>query len=347
MSWTTAPVRRLTSAAFGLTLLAGCAGAAPGPTLQDVVRTAALETARTGSSRVALTSTTAIGPQTVTFAGEGAFDYATNTGQLAFDVPGPGGPAAGGTIEQRMIGNDLFLMLPQQAGVYYRLLVSDVAGTSLGNSTDPTASLQALAGVDNVREVGVESVRGVETTHYTGEYDVAQAIEQAQGAARTILETTLGRTALPRVPFDAYLDEQGRMVKFMQRLELPPSDRTSGQPLLSSFTLELFDFGTPVTVVPPPAESVRDGAPLLAALQQARPTAPAPPGAPAPAEPPPVAPAPAEPPAPLPAPPAPPPEPPAAPAPPPAPPEPPAPPPAAPAPPPAPPVPAVPAPPPG
>ncbi len=314
MSWTTSPVRLLSAAALGVTFLAGCAESASGPTPQDIVRSAALETARTGSSRVALTSTTAIGPQTVTFASEGAYDYATNTGQLAFDVPGPGGPGTGGMIEQRMIANDLFLMLSQQPGVYFKLLVSDVAGTSLGSSTDPTASLQALAGLDNVREVGVESVRGVETTHYTGDYDVAQAIEQAQGAARTTLETTLGRTALPRVPFDAYLDEQRRMVKFMQRLELPPSDRTSGQPLLSSFTLELFDFGTPVTVVPPPAESVRDGAPLLAALQGARPTVSAPPGAPAPAGPPPVAPAPAEPPAPLPAPPAPAPDPPAAPA---------------------------------
>ena len=95
-----------------------------------------------------------------------------------------------------------------------------------------------------------------------------QAIQQVQGAARTVLEATLGRTTLPRVPFDAYVDAQGRMVKFTQRLELPPSERTSGQPLVSSFTLELFDFGAPVTVVPPPAESVRDGAPLLAALQQ-------------------------------------------------------------------------------
>jgi hypothetical protein len=280
----------------------------------------------------------ALGPQTVTYAGEGAYDFATKSGQLAFEVPAPEGQVAAGTIEQRVIGNDLFLMLPQQAGVYYKLLVSDVAGTSLGNSTDPTVPVQALAGVDNVEEIGVEMVRGVQTSHYTGDYDVAQAIASAEGVARTILETTIGQTGLPRVPFDVYLDEQGRMVKFEQRLERP-SELTDGQPVLFSFTLELFDFGTSVTLVPPSAESTRDGAPLLVALQQATPTVPAPPGAPAPAEPPPVAPAPAEPPpvapapaeppAPLPAPPAPPPA--APPEPPAAPPEPPAPPPAPPA----------------
>jgi hypothetical protein len=273
----------------------------------------------------------ALGPQTVTYAGEGAYDFATKSGQLAFQVPAPEGQVAAGTIEQRVIGNDLFLMLPQQAGVYYRLLVSDVAGTSLGSSTDPTVQVQALAGVDNVEEIGVEMVRGVQTRHYTGDYDVAQAIASAEGVARTILETTIGQTGLARVPFDVYLDDQGRMVKFEQRLERP-AELTAGQPLLFSFALELFDFGTPVTLVPPPAESTRDGGPLLVALQQVTPTIPAPPGAPAPAEPVPVAPAPAEPPAPLPAPPAPPPEPPAAPPAPPAPPpEPPAPPPAVPA----------------
>ncbi len=281
MSWT-APTRRLAAAAAGLTLLAGCAEPASGPTPQDIIRTAALGTAGTGSSRLSLTSTTAIGPQTVTLAGEGIYDYVTRTGQLAFDVPGPGGPAAGGTIEQRMVGNDLFLMLPQQAGVYYKLLVSDVAGTSLGRSTDPTVSLQALAGVADVRQVGLETVRGRETTHYAGDYDVAQAIQLAEGAAKTVLETTSGRTESRRVPFDAYLDDQGRLVKFTQRLELPGSEQTSGQPLLSSFTLELFDFGTPVTVAPPPAESVRDGAPLLAALQQVTATPPPPPVEPPP-----------------------------------------------------------------
>nr|MDQ3612511.1 hypothetical protein [Actinomycetota bacterium] len=219
MSRTTAPVRRLAATALGLILLAGCAEAPSGPTPQDIVRAAAFETARTGSSRIALTSNRAIGAQTVTYAGEGAYDFATRTGQLDFEVPAPDGQVAAGSIEQRMIGNDLFFMLPQQAGVYYRLLVSEVAGTSLGSSTDPTAQVQALAGVDNVEEIGVEMVRGVQTRHYTGDYDVAQAIASAEGAARTILETTIGQTGLPRVPFDVYLDDQGRMVKFEQRLE--------------------------------------------------------------------------------------------------------------------------------
>lgn len=297
MLWNTNHARRLSAAMLGLTLLAGCGGgggdadsAPPGPAPDVLIRAAAAETTGAGSSRFVLTSTTAIGGQDVTLAGEGSYDYANKIGQLAFDLPGGGGQPSAGTAELRIIGNDLYLMAPQQPGSFYKLLVSDVAGTPFGNSTDPIAILQALAGTGNVTEVGTERVRDVETTHYAGEYDVAQALAKAEGAAKAILETTLGNAALQRVPFDAYLDEQGRMVKFEQRLELPASAQTGGQPLISTFTLELFDFGTAVSVVAPPPEMVRDGAPLAAFLKRDAPQQP--PSPPAAAPPPPAAPAP-------------------------------------------------------
>lgn len=234
------------------------------------VQAAAQSTAETGSSKFALTSTTAIGGQDVTFSGEGAFDYTARTGQLMFKVPGQGG-AAGGSIEQRIIGPDLYLTLPQTPGTFYRLKVADVAGTSLGGSTDPIASLRALEGVTEVTTVGEEQVRGVKTTHVRGSYDVKQAIAKATGAAKTVLESTLGVSSLERVPFEAFLDDEGRIVRFEQTIELPASAQTRGQPLTSKTVLELFDFGTTVTVAAPPADKIKDGAPLLAALKAAAP----------------------------------------------------------------------------
>lgn len=248
------------------------AAATTGPAAADLVRTAAAETTETGSSKLSLTSTTVVGGQDVTFSGEGAFDYAEKTGQLSFEVPGADGSSAGGgSIEQRIIGPDLFLTLPQTPGVFYRLKVADVAGTSLGGSADPTASLQALEGLADVKEVGKEQVRGVETTHYEGTYDVKEAIAKAQGVAKTVLESTLASSDLEDVPFDAYLDGEGRLVKFEQELQLPATAQTGGQPLRSTTVLELFDFGTEVVVTAPPADKVRDGAPLLAALRSAVP----------------------------------------------------------------------------
>ena len=277
---TTSLSRRLPALALGAVLLAACGGGSGGGdkaasrSADVLVEAAAAKSSGAGSSKISVLSTTRIGEQDVAFSGEGAFDYAKKTGQLAFSVPGPdGSTGAGGTIEQRIVGDALYLSLPQQKGIFYKLKVSDVAGTSLGASTDPTASLQALQAVTTVEEVGKEQVRGVDVTHYKGEFDVSEAIEKAQGAVRTILETGLRGTEVEQVPFDAYLDDEGRLVKMTSRVELPPNARTGGKPLTSETTVELFDFGTEVAVAVPPAASVRDGAPLLAALKQTAPQA--------------------------------------------------------------------------
>ena len=287
------PARGLTALALTALALTACsgddgadvqAGASRGPDASGLVQAAATGSTQVGSSKFSLTSTTAIGGQDVTFAGEGAFDYAKKTGQLSFAVPGADGSAdGGGRIEQRIIGPDLYLTLPQQAGVFYRLKVADVAGTSLGASTDPTAPLQALKGASGVEEVGTETVRGVETTHYAGTYDVAEAIAAASGPSKAVLSSTLGSTTLEDVPFDVYLDGEGRLVKFEQELELPATPQTGGDVLTSRTVLELFDFDTVVTVTAPPAAKVRDGAPLLAALRAALPASPKPSGAASPA----------------------------------------------------------------
>lgn len=247
-------------------------GAAPDARAAEAVKAAARDTTATGSSKFELSSTTAIGGQDVTFAGRGAFDYDDGTGQLSFQVPGAGGAASGGgSIEERVVGPDLFLTLPQMPGTFYRLKVADVAGTSLGSSTDPTASLAALLGVAAVRQVGTEQVRGVEATHYQGTYDVRAAIAGAPAGTKEVLEQTLGSTSLQQVPFDAFLDPEGRLVKFEQELELAATAQTGGQKVTSRTVLELFEFGTVVTVKAPPASSVKDGAPLLAALRAAEP----------------------------------------------------------------------------
>lgn len=280
MSRRSAYARSLSALALGTALLAGCGGAGDeaadrkeaAPKADVLVAAAAAKSNGTGSSKISLMSTTQIGGQEVTFAGDGAYDYTKKIGQFAFGVPGADG-AGGGSIEQRIIGDDLYLTLPQQPGTFFRLKVSEVAGTSLGGSVDPTASLTALQAISDVREVGEQDVRGVQTTHYEGEYDIAKAVEQAQGVAKTVISASLRGAKVDKVPFDAYLDDEGRLVKFSQLLELPATAATGGAPVTSETTIELYDFGATVTVVPPPAASVKDGAPLLAALRSAMPQA--------------------------------------------------------------------------
>lgn len=246
-----------------------------------------------GTSKFALTSSTSVGDRAVVLKAEGVYDYLARTGLVTFDVPTPDGQGSAGRIEQRIVGDDLFLSLPAAPDVFYQLLVGDVAGTALGASADPTAGLQALVGAGVVDQVGTEEVRGVQTTRYQGTYDVREALAEADGPAKAILETALAGSELVLIPFDAYLDSAGRLVKYQQRVELPASPETGGEVVTSILTLELFDFATPVDVPRPLPETVKPGGPLLDAIRETvpkvvpPPVEPPPPGEPPPGEPPP------------------------------------------------------------
>ena len=254
-------------AALALTACSGGSSEQAAGVAETLIRTAAATTTSTGSSKVALTSTTTIGSTNVTVRGGGAYDYVTRNRQLQFEIPA-GRNGGGGNLEQRILGDELFLSVPETPGTFCQLKVADVAGTSLGNSIDPAASLQALEGVTSAKDVGQETVRGVSTTHYQGSYDVRTAIDRAQGAAKTILQATIGATGLSAIAFDVMLDQQGRAVTFEQVFELPGNPQSGGRPVRSTTMLELFDFGSAVTITAPPASKGKGCADLIARITQ-------------------------------------------------------------------------------
>lgn len=226
------------------------------------VRAAADRSTAATSSRFALTNSIVTQGRPLAITGEGLFDYAGKEGSLALRLPA-------GTVQQRVVGGKVYLALSQEPKTFYRLSLADVQGTSLGGSTDPTASFSPLrAAAEDVREVGREQVRDAATTHYRGSLDVQKALTAGSGPARQVAKATLGRAGVAQVPFDAWLDREGRLRKYVQAVEVPASEATGGQPVKMTTTVELFDFGVDVQVTAPPATQVKDGAPLLAALRR-------------------------------------------------------------------------------
>lgn len=243
---------------------AGASSAAAGGDAAARVRAAGRLTSGTGSSRLALTSTSVVQGRTVAFEGAGAFDYGTHTGTLDLRV---GGAAAGqgSTISERITGGVLYLTLPTAPGQFYRLRLSDLTGTSLAGSSDPTSTFGTLAGVqDGVTDEGSVDLRGTRTTHYTGTIDVQKAVDALNGTDKDLATRSLLANGVRTVPFEAYLDDQGRVRKFVQRVSVVAKD----QKVDSTTSVELYDFGTKVVVTPPPAAQVQDGAPLLKALRR-------------------------------------------------------------------------------
>lgn len=271
----TSPASRLSVAllaAAALTACGGSSGESGGSSGGDAlapaaaVRAAAASSTEGGSSKFALTSTTVVQGKPLEIRGTGAFDYAAKEGSLELTLPM-------GTVEQRVLDGNVYLALSQQPGTFYELSLAEVQGTSLGGSTDPSASFASLQAVtDDVEEVGEEEVRGEDTTHYRGTLDVEKALETLGGAAKQVAEATLGRAGVDTVPFDAWVDDDGRLRKYVQVLEVPAGPTTGGQPVESTTTLELFDYGTDVDVRKPPAGTIKDGAPLLQALKGGAPS---------------------------------------------------------------------------
>ena len=257
-------MRRLTLTAFvGLVLVAGCGATSGSSDYAGQLRAAASKTNSSGSSKLQLTSSTSAQGQLVVITGTGAFDYSTKQGTIDLHLAGGSG-GQGVTISERITGGNLFLALPNAPGSFYKIKLTDVTGTSLASGTDPSSSFSTLVGVSiDVTKVGTEKLRGTATTHYRGTIDVEKALTALTGTNRDLAQKSLLANGVKMLPFDAYLDGEGRLRKFVQHVAVI----SQGKKAESTTTIELYDFGTKVVVPEPPAAQVKDGAPLLAALK--------------------------------------------------------------------------------
>jgi uncharacterized protein YdeI (BOF family) len=226
----------------------------------DAVRAAVSTTTKQPSSRMAMSSTTEIGGITVEMKGEGLFDYTNKTGRMSVTIPG-----GKGRVEEVIAGDKLYLKVPGQGPAYFVLPMKEIAGTSFSSGTDPASSLQVLMGLsDDVRNVDEVEVRGARTTHYRGTYDLKRSVAQASGLAKDALEAMLKNSPDTVVPFDAYIDDQNRLRKLVQKISTT-APQLQGKPLVATVELELYDFGVDVDVTVP--TDVRDGSALLGAIK--------------------------------------------------------------------------------
>ncbi|NUP46457.1 MAG: hypothetical protein HOW97_03955 [Catenulispora sp.] len=254
------------------------------------VSAAGTATGRTGSAQIdtLVTMSTAAVPaqgahparpaESTTMHGTGAFDFAKQMGTLDVAV-------AGGSVQEVLTSPALYMRTtsaPNAATSAKGWQKVDAAKSSDGNlvsggATDPALVLAMLAGTrPGVQFVGQDQVRGVPVAHYRGTLDLQQAAQAADPAGVRPADAAVARRALAtaaraftssQVPFDAYLDEQGRLRRFVGLFSftLPGSAKTVVQ--VTSAT-ELFGFGTPVTVtvpaVAPPAAATPGHSPHTA-----------------------------------------------------------------------------------
>ncbi|MEU3982932.1 hypothetical protein AB0F77_23085 [Streptomyces sp. NPDC026672] len=218
---------------------------------------------RSGSSRATTSMEMATGGTRVTIRGTGVYDYRRQLGRLTVVLPqDPAGTPEHRPITELLAPGALF-MKNRGAGVpadkWVRVDTATLSDGNLvtGGATDPYAAAELLRGTRTATYMGRAEVAGTEVRHFRGTADLAAAARQASTGNRKALAAAAKGFATPEVPFDAYLDDQGRVRKLRQRFSFV-NGRQQASVDVASTTL-LYDFGTPVDVRLPRPKDIYAG----------------------------------------------------------------------------------------
>ena len=141
-----------------------------------------------------------------------------------------------------------------------------VGGFELGEleglaGSDPRQALEMLRALGGeVETVGVEELRGTETTHYRATIDAEKYASVATQEERKSLGPLSGQlgTGVGDVPVDVWLDADG----FVRKLSLEIAGEGQGQAGSAAMSFELWDYGEDVEIDLPAADEVVDASVL-------------------------------------------------------------------------------------
>jgi hypothetical protein len=237
------------------------------------------------SARFSMTVTTTFAGEQVaasTVTSQGVYDYAAHKGQWDITAKAAGVPFRD-TQRMLVIGSTTYIRMPdmpegeapprvppigeEHPKPWMKIeLPKELAGDnpfSPGFSPvpdesggDPTQALSYLeSATSKVEPVGSERVRGTPTTRYTATFDAAKVAAQAPEDVQGSVED-MG-LSFPK-PADVWIDEQGRLRKihYAMTMKVPKDMGAPATTMTMDINLELYDFGVPVNVRPPPANQV-------------------------------------------------------------------------------------------
>lgn len=137
--------------------------------------------------------------------------------------------------------------LSQKSGVNFDQLLQTAQ-----DQANPVTYTKMFTSSQDVKKIGSQTVRGVETTHYAGTVDLTKAYSKLDPKLRKSAQSQLKE--LKNVKFDLFTDDQQLPRKIVLH-------GNSGQAKYST-TLLYSDFGAPVHVSAPPAAQTTDGSKL-------------------------------------------------------------------------------------
>lgn len=216
-----------------------------------------------GSSKARTSMEMATGGTRVTIRGLGVYDYRRQLGQLKVMLPqDPAGTSEHRPITELLAPGALF-MKNRGAGVpadkWVRVDTATLTDGNLvtGGATDPFAAAEVLRGTRTATYVGRTEVAGTAVRHYRGTADLGRAARDASDGNKGPLAAAAKGFATARVPFDVYLDDEGRIRKVRHRFSFV-NGQQEGTVAVASTTL-LYDFGVAADVRLPAAGDIYAG----------------------------------------------------------------------------------------
>ncbi|MFE7933258.1 hypothetical protein ACFU6S_31960 [Streptomyces sp. NPDC057456] len=216
-----------------------------------------------GTSKARTSMEMATGGTRVTIRGQGVYDYRKQRGELKVLLPqDPAGTREHRPITELLAPGALF-MKNRGAGVpddkWVRVETAALSDGNLvtGGATDPFAAAEVLRGTRTATYVGRTEVAGTAVRHYRGIADLSVAAGKASADGRDALRAAAKGFATARVPFDVYLDDDGRIRKVRHRFSFVNGQRKEVVAVAS--TTLLYDFGAPVEVRLPAADDIYAG----------------------------------------------------------------------------------------
>ncbi|MFC4053017.1 hypothetical protein ACFOY4_25315 [Actinomadura syzygii] len=195
---------------------------------------------------------------------------------MNFDTMTVGGKSTGG-MQQILVGRTMYMKMPmlsQLGGAtgakpWFKISLDDLGKKSGMNldqllrqsqQMDPVQNTKMLTASKDVREVGKETVDGVQTTHYTGTYRIEDAIAKLPAEDQETVRKNAGTAGLDGMNFDLWVD--GRQLPRKMALK----SKQTAQAGATNLTMTYRDFGKPVQISAPPESEVTDFGQLLNGL---------------------------------------------------------------------------------
>ncbi|WP_329385750.1 hypothetical protein [Streptomyces sp. NBC_01716] len=214
-----------------------------------------------GSSKARTSLVMATGGTRVTIRGEGRYDFRKQMGQLSVVLPtDPAGAEEHRPISELLAPAALYMKnrgagVPDDKWVMLDSTALDDGNLVTGGATDPLTAAELLRAAKDVAYVGEQELAGVRVSHYRGVTDIGRAAKRAAPYAREALAAAARGFAEDVVPFDAYLDDAGRLRKVRHQF----SYRNQGRTVAVASTTLLYEFGVSFGVRLPPKDQIFTG----------------------------------------------------------------------------------------